>query len=79
MGIVLCIMIKYGERQQRKWVERGECMTLVSNYTSLRQFLQKRDGRARIGIVWLRIGPAAGSCENGYEPSGSIKCGEFLD
>jgi hypothetical protein len=21
----------------------------------------------------------AGSCENGNEPSGSIKCGEFLD
>jgi hypothetical protein len=25
--------------------------------------------------VWSRIG----SCECGYEPSGSIKCGEFLE
>jgi hypothetical protein len=23
--------------------------------------------------------PVAGSCEHGNEPSGSIKCGEFLD
>jgi hypothetical protein len=24
-------------------------------------------------------GQVAGSCEHGNEPSGSIKCGEFLD
>jgi hypothetical protein len=28
-------------------------------------------------LIWLRIG--AGCCECGNEPSGSIKCGEFLD
>ena len=27
----------------------------------------------------LRIKQVAGSCERGNEPSGSIKCGEFLD
>ena len=25
------------------------------------------------------IGQVAGTCECGYEPSGSINCGEFLD
>ena len=29
--------------------------------------------------ISLRKGQAAGSGECGYEPSGSIKCGEFLD
>jgi hypothetical protein len=28
---------------------------------------------------WLGIGKGAGTCECGNEPSGSIKCGEFLD
>jgi hypothetical protein len=32
-----------------------------------------------IGFIGLRIGQVEGSCENGNEPSGSIKCGEFLD
>jgi hypothetical protein len=31
------------------------------------------------GSSWLRIGQVAGTCECGNEPSGSIKCGEFLD
>jgi len=30
-------------------------------------------------LKWLRIGQVAGSCECGYEPSGSRKRGEFLD
>jgi hypothetical protein len=30
------------------------------------------------GLGWLRI-QVAGNCECGNEPSGSIKCGEFLD
>jgi len=29
------------------------------------------------GLNWLRIG--TGTCKCGNEPSGSIKCGEFLD
>jgi hypothetical protein len=32
-----------------------------------------------IGFIGLRIGTMVGSCEHGNEPSGSIKCGEFLD
>jgi len=28
--------------------------------------------------IWLRIGTGVGTCECGYEPSGSIKCGEYI-
>ena len=31
------------------------------------------------GWSWLRIQQVAGTCGYGEEPSGSIKCGEFLD
>jgi hypothetical protein len=31
------------------------------------------------GFMWLRKGPVAGFYKHGNEPSGSIKCGEFLD
>jgi hypothetical protein len=31
------------------------------------------------GLVWLRIGKVAGSCECSNELSVSIKCGEFVD
>jgi len=31
------------------------------------------------GSSWLRIGKGWGTCECSNEPSGSIKCGEFLD
>jgi hypothetical protein len=30
------------------------------------------------GLNWLRIGQVAVTCKCGNEPSGSIKCGEFL-
>jgi hypothetical protein len=30
-------------------------------------------------LRWLMIETGAGICECGNEPSGSIKCGEFLD
>ena len=29
--------------------------------------------------IWLRAGTGDGPCECGHEPSGPIKCGEFLD
>ena len=31
------------------------------------------------GSIWLRIGTGGRLYEHGNEPSGSIKCGEFLD
>jgi hypothetical protein len=65
-------------------VERGEytilcrpAVSVVSNYTSLRQILQKLDGRARTGIMWFRIMEATVSCENGNELLGSTKIREI--
>jgi len=31
------------------------------------------------GLGWPMIGTVAAACECGNEPSGSVKCGEFLD
>jgi hypothetical protein len=31
------------------------------------------------GLIWLRIRPGGDTCKWGNEPSGSIKCGGFLD
>jgi len=31
------------------------------------------------GLLWLRIGTGDGICDCDNEPSGSVKCGEFLD
>jgi hypothetical protein len=39
----------------------------------------QEDGWGWTGLSWLRTGTGAGSCKYGNEPSGSIKCGEFLD
>ena len=36
-------------------------------------------GGARTGLICLGIGTGEGCCEYGDEPSGFIKCGEFLD
>ena len=35
--------------------------------------------RVSTGSIWLRIGTGGEHFERGNEPSGSIKCGEFLD
>jgi hypothetical protein len=40
---------------------------------------KKFDGEACTGLLWLRIRQMTGDFECGNEPSGSIKCGEFLD
>jgi len=32
-----------------------------------------------IVFIWFRLGQVAGSCEQGNEPSGSIKSWEFLN
>ena len=32
-----------------------------------------------IGLDWPRKRKVADACECGNEPSGSVKCGEFLD
>jgi hypothetical protein len=39
-----------------------------------------RNGVVWTGFIWLRIGkPVEGSCDQGNEPSGSIKCWEVLE
>jgi len=45
----------------------------------LRWIFRKWDVEVWTGSSWLRIGTGGGHCECGNEPSGSIKCGEFLD
>jgi hypothetical protein len=45
----------------------------------LKWILKKYDGMSWTGHTWFGIGQVAGCCERGNEPSGSIKCGEFLD
>jgi hypothetical protein len=45
----------------------------------LRWNFRKWDVGVWTGSSWLRIGTGSGTCECGNEPSGSIKCGEFLD
>jgi hypothetical protein len=43
----------------------------------LKRIFETFDGKTQTGPIWLRI--ETGSCECGDEPSGSIKCGEFLE
>jgi hypothetical protein len=45
----------------------------------LRWIFRKWDVGVWAGLGWLRIETGGGTCECGNEPSGSIKCGEFLD
>jgi hypothetical protein len=45
----------------------------------LRWIFRKWDVEAWTGLIWLRMGQVAGTCNCGNEPSGSIKCGKFLD
>jgi hypothetical protein len=45
----------------------------------VRWIFRKWDVGLWTGLRWLRIETGGGNCECGNEPSGSIKCGEFLD
>jgi hypothetical protein len=45
----------------------------------LEWMLRKCGGELWNRCIRLRIGTSGGCCEHGNEPSGSIKCGEFLD
>ena len=47
----------------------------VDGWIILRWIFRKWDGEAWTGLLWQ----VAGACEYDNEPSGSIKCGEFLD
>jgi hypothetical protein len=45
----------------------------------LRWIFRKLDVGIWTKSSWFKIGTGGGNCECGYEPSGSIKCGEFLN
>jgi hypothetical protein len=45
----------------------------------LRWIFRKWNVGVWTGLSWLRIETVGGTCEYGNKPSGSIKCGEFLD
>jgi len=51
----------------------------VDGKKKLRWIFRKWDVGVWTGLIWLRIGQVAGTCECGNEPLDSIKCGEFLD
>jgi hypothetical protein len=36
-------------------------------------------GSGMVGMDWIDLAQVAGTCICGNEPSGSIKCGDFLD
>jgi hypothetical protein len=40
---------------------------------------ERLDGGHGLDQSGSELGQVASSCEYGYEPSGSIKCGEFLE
>jgi hypothetical protein len=50
----------------------------VDGIIILKWIFEEWDG-AWIGLIRLRIGTGGGFCECAKKPSGSIKCGEFLD
>jgi len=45
----------------------------------LRWIFRKWELGAWTRSSWLRIGTCGGTCDCGNEPSGPIKCGEFVD
>ena len=46
---------------------------------NIKMDLQEMGCEVGTGSSWLSIGTGGGHCECGNEPSGSMKCGEFLD
>jgi hypothetical protein len=46
---------------------------------STKMHLQEVGCEGMDGSSWLRVREMAGTCDSGNEPSGSIKCVEFLD
>ena len=54
-------------RHKRRWED------------NIKKNLQEWDGKAWIGLIWLRFGTVAGSCNCGNKCFAFIKCGEILD
>jgi hypothetical protein len=71
-GRIFCIFFNLSERDYLE--DPG-----VDRRIILIWIFRKWDVRVWTVLIWLRIGTVAGFCECGNEPSGSIKCGEFLE
>ena len=76
------------------WVRRGACIGSwwgnrrggdhwgdlgVDGWIILGWVSRRWDVGIWTGLGWPRIETVADACECGNEPSGSVKCGEFLD
>jgi hypothetical protein len=61
-----------GEPEGKRPLERPRCKWV----NNVKMGLKKKEWT---GVICLRIGTSGGSCEDGNEPSGSIKCWEILE
>jgi len=71
-----CIESWWGNRRERDhWGDLGKDGWIILGWISRRW-----DVGMWTGLGWPRIETGGGRvCECGNEPSGSVKCGEFLD
>ena len=70
-----CIGSWWGNRRERDhWGDLGVDGCLILGWISRRW-----DVGIWAGLGWPRIETVAGAFECGNEPSGSVKCGKFLD
>jgi len=70
-----CIGSCWGNRREGdQWGDLG-----VDGWVILGRISGRWDVGIWTGLGWSRIGRVADACECGNEPSGSVKCGEFLD
>jgi hypothetical protein len=69
--------IGYWRESQKKrdhWEEQD-----VGGWIMLGWILERQNGMTWIGLMWLKTGTKGGVCEDGIQPSGSIKCWEVLE
>ena len=58
--------------------KRDHLDDVIDGRVLLKCIFKNWDGRAWTGLIWLRIRTKVDACKWGKEPSGSIKCGNFL-
>jgi hypothetical protein len=65
----------WGNVKEREFLEDPS----IDGKVILRWICRKWDEGAWTGLIWLRTEIFGSTCKHGNEPSGSIKCGEYLD